>query len=793
MRKAMRKDAAVRRNSMSDLVIVESPAKAKTIEKYLGGSYKVKASMGHLRDLPRKSIGVDIKGGFVPEYKPIDGKESMISDLRKAASNSERVYLATDPDREGEAISWHLKELLGLADEEALRVTFNEITKKVVSESIKSPRAINMDLVNAQQARRVLDRIVGYKLSPLLWRKIKRGLSAGRVQSVCTRMIVDREEEIRAFTPEEYWSIDAKLSKSGGKEESFTARFVGDGSGKLELKTEKDAAAVLDAVRVSPFSVKSVREGKKQRSPVPPFTTSTLQQDASRKLNMTSRRTMAVAQQLYEGIDIKGQGMTGLITYMRTDSLRISEEAVAEARSFIAGRFGEEYRPDTPKRYKSGAGAQDAHEAIRPTSVLNTPEKLRENLTNEQYRLYRLVWERFVACQMANAVYNTVSVDVQSAGYIFRASSTSISFAGFTAIYEEGKDDGGNEAGEKIPPLSPGEPLKLLEIKPDQHFTQPPARYNEATLIAAMEKKGVGRPSTYAPTISTIQERGYVKKDGKWLLPTPLGEVVTRLMKDKFTDIVDVEFTARMESDLDKIEDGKKDWKQTLEEFYSGFSSELTKAEEELGSERIKVPDEETDVVCELCGRKMVIKQSRFGKFLGCSGYPECRNTKPFTEETPGECPVCGGKILKKKSRNGYTYYGCENHPKCSFMTWDVPVKDRCPECGKTLFRRQGRGYRKPYCINAECPEFVPEDKRGYRKKTSSGGEAEQSAPAGDNAAEAKPAAGKAAPGKGKKAAKPRTGAKKAAGKPAGKEKAKTAKKPRGTKKSGAQEENGGA
>lgn len=723
---------------MSNLVIVESPAKAKTIAKYLGDDYTVKASMGHLRDLPRSKMGVDIKGGFIPQYQPIDGKEKMISELKKSAKASENVYLATDPDREGEAISWHLKELLGLDGDKAIRVTFNEITKPVVTESIKKPRLIDMDLVNAQQARRVLDRIVGYELSPLLWRKIKRGLSAGRVQSVCTRIVVDREEEIRAFVPEEYWSLEVRLTRPQSGKEGFTARFVGNEQGKMELKTEQEAGTVLDAVRVSPFSVKNVKIGKKQRSPVPPFITSTMQQDASRKLNMTSRRTMSIAQQLYEGIDIKGQGMTGLITYMRTDSLRLSEEAINEVREYVRVRFGAEYVPASPKRYKSSGNAQDAHEAIRPTSVEMTPEKLKADLTSDQYRLYKLIWERFVACQMENAVYNTLSIDTLSAGYVFRANNTSVRFPGFTAVYEEGRDDEGEQPEEALPDLKAGEPLELLSFKPGQHFTQPPARFNEATLIQTMEKNGVGRPSTYAPTISTILGREYVRKEGRALFPTPLGEVVTKLMKDKFADIVDVEFTARMESNLDQIEEGKKDWRKTLEEFYSDFSAEKEKAEQELEKVSIKIPDEETSVVCDLCGRKMVIKHGRFGRFLACPGYPECKNTKPIAEETVGECLLCGGVILKKKSKNGYTYYGCTNHPKCGFMTWDMPVKDKCPECGKSLFRRQGKGFCKPYCINPECPDFLPEDKRGYKKKAATEKTGEQAGT--DNAETEKPA-----------------------------------------------------
>lgn len=704
---------------MSDLVIVESLAKAKTIEKYLGGGFEVEASMGHLRDLPKSKIGIDFEGGFIPDYRPIKGKEDIIKRLKEAAERSDRVYLATDPDREGEAISWHLKELLGIPDDKVYRVTFNEISKKVVTESIKKPRGIDQNLVDAQQTRRILDRIVGYELSPLLWRKIRRGLSAGRVQSVVTRMVVDRENERRAFVPKEYWSIDAELGlKSGHKFTAFLA-YGPDGK-KIELPDAESTQRVMDAVRDAEFKVSSVKNGQKRRNPPPPFNTSTLQQEASRKLGMQARRTMAVAQMLYEGIEIAGQGAVGLITYMRTDSLRLSADAVRNAREFISGRYGEQYIPSSARVYRTKSGAQDAHEAIRPTDVTLVPEEIRKSLTSDQYRLYKMIWSRFLACQMESAVYDTQTVDVGAAGYIFRANSQRVKLAGYTAVYEEGRDDPEESQVARLPALQEGELLKLLELKDEQHFTTPPPRYTEATLIKTMEEKGVGRPSTYAPSVSTILDREYVIKEQKNLRPTPLGEVVTKLMIDKFPEIVDVEFTSHMEETLDEVEEGKRPWKEVLGEFYDSFEEDLKNAEKSLEGEHIKIPDEETDEVCELCGRKMVIKVGRFGRFLACPGYPECKNTRAITEATPGICPKCGGRIQKKKSKNNYTYYGCEKFPTCDFMTWDVPVADICPSCGNTMFKLSGRGQRKPFCANPSCDQFVPEDKRGYRRSAKS-------------------------------------------------------------------------
>ena len=737
----------------TNLVIVESPAKAKTIGKYLGPGFEVKASMGHIRDLPKSTLGVDVTT-FEPEYLNIKDKADVIKDLRKSAKASDRVYLATDPDREGEAISWHLQSVLGVPKEKTCRVTFNEITQKVVKESIANPRSIDQDLVDAQQARRVLDRIVGYQLSPLLWKKIRRGLSAGRVQSVATRIAVEREEEIRAFTPQEYWSITADLSRIAPNLGGFQAEFYGREK-RMELTGEDQVREVMDAVKGAPFTVTGVKRQDKHRSPAPPFTTSTLQQEASRKLNMIPKRTMSIAQQLYEGVDIQGVGTVGLITYMRTDSLRLSEEALAAAKTFIQSRYGKQYYPEKTRRFKSKGSAQDAHEAIRPSDVNLTPEDLKKSLTADQYRLYKLIWSRFLACQMAGAVYDSVTIEAESAGYRFRASHSAVKFSGFTAVYEESRDEDEEAPQSPLPDLKEGEPLKLEGITPGQHFTQPPARFTEATLIKALEEKGVGRPSTYAPTISTITDRQYVVKEGKYLRPTPLGEVVTGLMKEKFPDIVDTDFTAQMESRLDKVEAGEAAWRQVLGEFYAGFDAELKKAESELDGERIKVPDEESDEVCDLCGRKMVVKMGRFGRFLACPGWPECTFTKPLVVEMPGRCPKCGGRLVKrtgvsKKNNKQYTYYCCEHlnskveAKRCDFMTWDVPVKDNCPLCGWTMFKLSGRGFKRPFCINPDCSNFLPEDKRGgFKKKTDNAADGE-SAQAGSK----KPAAKKSAPKK---------------------------------------------
>ena len=779
-----------------DLVIVESPAKAKTIEKYLGSGYKVTASMGHLRDLPKSKMGVDIEHGFEPQYIPVRDKKELINELKKEAKEAKTVYLATDPDREGEAISWHLKELLGLDDEKAKRVTFNEITKKVVTESIKNPRSIDQNLVDSQQARRILDRIVGYELSPLLWRKIKKGLSAGRVQSVATRMVVDREEEIEAFQSQEYWLLDARLN-CGAEDAVFTARFHGKGDKKQELKSKAEVDEVINAVQAQPFTVSGVKRGEKQKSPAPPFITSTLQQEASRRLSMTPRRTMSIAQQLYEGVEISGHGSIGLITYMRTDSLRLSEDALAAAKDFIIGHYGPEYYPGSPRHFKTKAGAQDAHEAIRPTDVNLTPELVRKDLTQEQYRLYRLIWGRFTACQMANAKYDNVAVEVSSAGYTFRATYSEMKFKGFTAVYEEAKDEESSELANPLPSLSEGQALTLEKLIPEQQFTQPPARFTEATLIRAMEEKGIGRPSTYAPTISTITSHDYVIKEGKYLKPTPLGRVVTGLMKEHFADIVDLKFTNQMEEELDGIENGKAQWRDVLADFYGDFSKEMDEAEKAMDGVKLKVPDVLSDEYCDVCGRQMVVKKGRFGYFLACPGFPECTFTKPIVVEMPGKCPKCGGRILKRTSKKGYVFYACERGTDCGFITWDVPTKDFCPACGKTMFKHSGRGPLKSFCINEQCPNFVPEDKRTFKKKTpeeKAQATAEKAAKAAEKAAaaegeeEKKPAKKTAA----KKTAAAKTAAKKTAAKTTAKKttaKKATAAKKTSTKKSADTEE----
>ena len=719
----------------NNLVIVESPAKAKTIGRYLGNGYTVKASMGHVRDLPKSKIGIDFDHDFEPNYQPIKGKEEVIADLKEAAEASDNIYLATDPDREGEAISWHLKELLEIPNEKTYRVTFNEITKRVVTESIAAPRPIDQNLVDAQQARRLLDRIVGYQLSPLLWRKIRRGLSAGRVQSVATRLVVDREKEIRAFVPQEYWSLDVTLDRIAPLTGQFQAHYHGEGKKKAELANEEQVNAILEDIKTNPFVVTGIRRTEKKRQPAPPFTTSTLQQEASRKLNMTPRRTMSIAQQLYEGIDIAGEGAVGLITYMRTDSLRLSDDALEAAKTYIVNHYGPEFYPETTRTFKTKAGAQDAHEAIRPTDVNLNPDAVRKSLTPEQYKLYKLIWSRFIACQMANARYDSVSIDVTAATHLFRATHSSLKFAGFTTVYVETKEEGEAAVGSPLPDLSEGETVQLANSDKQQHFTQPPGRYTEATLIKTLEEKGIGRPSTYAPTVSIILSREYVVKEGRALRPTPLGEVVTGLMEDKFHDVVDPTFTARMEENLDEVEEGKKYWKDLLRQFYSGFKAELDQAEKDLDGERIKVPDELSDEVCDVCGKQMVIKSGRFGRFLACPGYPECTFTKPLVIEMPGKCPKCGSRILKKTSRNGYTYYGCEHNRTskgitCDFMTWDVPVKDNCPICGQTMFKKSGRGFKKPFCINEKCPNFLPEDQRGYKKKPAAKTEGEEGAAA---------------------------------------------------------------
>ncbi|MBC8569253.1 type I DNA topoisomerase [Zongyangia hominis] len=687
---------------MSNLVIVESPAKAKTIQKYLGKDFDVIASMGHIRDLPKSRLGVDVDNNFEPHYIAIKGKEEIIRNLKAKAKKSDQIYLATDPDREGEAISWHLAHLLKIPTDDQNRVTFNEITKSGVQSGMDHPRKIDQDLVDAQQARRILDRIVGYKISPFLWKKIKSGLSGGRVQSVAVRMIVDREEEIRAFKAEEYWSIDAKLTAKGSRK-VFASKLHSKDGEKVEIKNEEQANAILADLKDAPFIVANVKKGVRKKTPAPPFITSTLQQEASRRLGFQARRTMKAAQELYEGVDVEGMGPTGLITYMRTDSLRISDEARAESEAFIVEKYGKQYLPQTRRVFKTKSSAQDAHEAIRPSMPALTPDRVKGSLTSDQFKLYKLIWERFIASQMANALLDTVSADISANNYTFKSSGYSVKFDGFTVLYEESKD--GSEDSEEsgvLPPLTVGDPLKVKSLDGSQHFTQPPPRYTEASIIKALEENEIGRPSTYAPTISTILTRGYIEREAKQLKPTALGEITTKVLSENFANIVDVAFTAKMEKDLDRVELGKANWVKTLDHFYKDFAKTLEAAEKTLDGTKIKVPDEETDVVCELCGRKMVIKNGRYGKFLACPGFPECRNTKKIVQETPGVCPICKGKVLAKKSKNGKSYFGCENNPKCSFMTWDEPLAEKCPKCDASLFKKRGKN-GKIYCGNENC------------------------------------------------------------------------------------------
>ena len=685
---------------MSDLIIVESPTKIHTVKRTLGAGYNVVACAGHVRDLPKSKLAVDVDNGFEPTYVDIAGKENIIKDIKKLAKKSDHVYFATDPDREGEAISWHLACILGFDLNDKNRVTFNEITKTGVEAGIAAPRKIDMNIVNAQQARRILDRIVGYKLSPFLWKKVRRGLSAGRVQSVAVRMIVDREEEIKSFVPVEYWSIEAKLSpKQGGK--TFVAKLATVDGVKPELNCKTDSDAVLSRLSGAEFKVSSVRNGTRSKTPAAPFSTPTLLQDASQRLGFNSRRTMSIAQELYEGVDIEGIGAVGLITYMRTDSLRISDEAKAAAADFVRKNYGEEYLPKTARNYKSkDNNIQDAHEAIRPTMADMTPERVKPSLTTEQYKLYKLIWSRFIASQMADCVLNTTAASVEANGCVFKASGFNVRFDGYTVLYEESKDD--SEESSLLPPLTKGETLELKSLDGLQHFTQPPARYTEATLIKAFKENGIARPSTYASTITTILQRSYVERDGKQLKPTGLGEVTTKLMEDNFKKIVDVKFTAEMESELDEIELGKRDWRDTLKEFYDGFDESLKKAEINLEGKRVKVPDEKTDQVCEICGKPMVIKLGRYGKFLACSGFPECTNTKRLVTETPGKCPYCGKRVLQKKTQKGKKYFGCEDNPGCKFMTWDTPTAEVCPKCSSTLFRKGG-SKGKLVCYKPDC------------------------------------------------------------------------------------------
>ena len=686
-----------------NLVIVESPSKAKTVEKYLGKGYKVEASMGHIRDLPKSKLGVDVDNNFEPTYIEAKSKTDVIKQLKASAKKADKVYLAGDPDREGEAISWHLAHILGIPENEPVRVTFNEITKTGVSQGMAHPRPIDMDLVNAQQARRILDRIVGYKLSPFLWRKVRKGLSAGRVQSVAVKMIVEREREINKFKPEEYWTVDAKFTDPPSRK-VFEAQFAGIDGKKCDLKDKASADAILERVKDQTFTVSKVRKSVRRKSPAPPFTTSTMQQDASKKLGFQTARTMKAAQQLYEGVDVEGMGAVGLITYMRTDSLRISDEARNAASDYILGQYGKEYLPSSPRIYKSKSNVQDGHEAIRPSTPSITPDMVKSSLTSDQYKLYKLIWERFIASQMANQVLDTVSVDIVSNGADFRASGFSVKFPGYSVLYADKDDDEKKE----LPPINEGDVLSCKGIEGKQHFTQPPPRYTEGSFIKALEENGIGRPSTYAPTISTIINRFYVEREGKALKPTGLGEVTTDLLSDCFKKYVDTKFTASMEESLDEIEMGKKDWHTTLGEFYGDFTSTLSEAEVQMDGKRVKVPDEQTDEVCDICGKPMVIKLGRFGRFLGCSGFPECTNTKKIVKPTGGVCPKCGKNILLKKSKKGRKYYGCEDNPNCDFMTWDTPVSDKCPKCndGTTLFKKKG----KLFCLKCDYETTAKKD-----------------------------------------------------------------------------------
>ena len=746
---------------MSNLVIVESPSKAGTIKSYLGSGYKVVASVGHVRDLPKSTLGIDIENGFAAKYINIRGKGKLIADLKKEAKIADKIYLATDPDREGEAISWHLATALGLKPEKTCRVTFNEITKTAVKAGIKNPRQIDIDLVNSQQARRILDRIVGYKLSPFLWKTVRGGLSAGRVQSVATRIIVEREEEINAFVPEEYWTISVRLSSESGS--ALTVRFIGDEAGnKIELGSRTDVDKVLSAVAGKKYSVSSVKKSTRLRNPAPPFITSTLLQEAARKYGFQSVRIMRVAQELYEGISLGAEngGTQGLITYMRTDSLRISEEASAAAKAFILSNYGEQYYPKNPRVYKTAADAQDAHEAIRPAKVDLEPDKIKKHLTPDQYKLYKLIWTRFVASQMQSAEIDTVTADFLCGGYSFRASASAVKFPGYLTVYEDVDDNASeDEQIKKMPHLDEGELLDGEEPKPEQHFTEPPARYTEASLIRFFKEKGIGRPSTYTPIISTIISRGYIEREGKALKPTPLGEITTKLMKQYFPDVVDYAFTSQMEDELDGIENGNSTMQDVLGKFYLPFSHSLDEAEKSVGSTNIAVPDEETDIICEKCGAKMVIKNGRYGRFAACPNYPTCRNTKPlgkdgktvkesepvkktdmkcekcgrdmvlrsgrfgqfyacsgypeckFTKQITKDigvaCPVCGGKIVAKRGRNKTYFYSCENYEKCGFSSWDLPLNEKCPKCSQMLFRKKGKDLI--ICHNKDC---------GYKRET---------------------------------------------------------------------------
>ncbi len=704
---------------MSKLVIVESPAKAKTIKKYLGSGYEVTASMGHVRDLPAAKLSIDVKNDFAPKYAVVKGKEKLVKELKAKVKQSDEVILATDPDREGEAISWHLAELLGLDLKKTNRVTFNEITKTGVLNGINNPHAVDMDLVNAQQARRILDRLVGYRLSPFISQKIRRGLSAGRVQSVAVRLIVDREGEIKAFVPEEYWSLDAKFAaKSGG---IFAAAFYGDETGKIKITNKEQSDKYLERLNDAEYTIKSVKKGTRKKSPAPPFITSTLQQEASRRLGFQAQRTMKAAQELYEGVDIEGIGTTGLITYMRTDSLRVSEESRTQGNEYISATFGEKYLPEKPRYFRSRANAQDGHEAIRPAVPSITPEQAKSSLSADQYRLYTLIWKRFIASLMADCIQATMKVDIAAATKaeldqgkycVFTASGYTVSFDGFTTLYEEANDekDEKDEKSTKLPELKQADVLRLKELIANQHFTQPPPRFTEATLIKALEENGIGRPSTYATIISTIIKRGYVERAAKVLSPTELGEATTGVFKEHFQKIVNAKFTAQMETSLDEVENGKADYIKVLHDFYDEFEATLKKAKEEMDGKKIQLQEDITDIPCEKCGKLMVVKVGRFGRFLACPGYPECKNAKPLVIDTGAACPLCGAKVVEKKSKKGYTFFGCEAWPNCTFITWDKPTGDNCPQCGKALFAKKGG---VTACLNEGCGYEIKTPRKG--------------------------------------------------------------------------------
>ncbi|NLG89765.1 MAG: type I DNA topoisomerase [Clostridiaceae bacterium] len=694
------------------LVVVESPAKAKTIKKFLGKNYKIKASMGHIRDLPKSSLGVDIENNFEPKYINIRGKGSIISELKKEAKEADKIFLATDPDREGEAISWHLSDIFNLPADEKCRITFNEITKNAVTKAVKSPRPIDMNLVDAQQARRVLDRIVGYEISPILWRNVRKGLSAGRVQSAAMKMICDREREIDQFVPEEYWHIDGLFQKENGK--TFKARFYGLKDKKIELSSEEEVKIILQELEGVGYVIGKVKHGEKKRAPLPPFTTSTLQQEASRKLGFSTKKTMMLAQQLYEGVEIEGEGSVGLITYMRTDSTRISDEALSEARKYILDKYGQEYLPGKPRIYKTKSTSQDAHEAIRPTTLDIPLETVKSSLPRDLFRLYKLIWERFISSQMESALYDTMAVDIEAGRYLFKAKGSRIKFNGYLVLYEESSDESTESNPEEeeslLPELIEGENVKVLEIIHSQHFTQPPSRYTEAMLVKAMEEKGIGRPSTYAPIISTILTRGYVVKDKKFLVPTELGKIVNDLLENHFKDIVNINFTAEMEAKLDSIEEGKLGWRELMNEFYKDFSNTVKEAEKKI--EKVRLPVEESDEVCEKCGRKMVIKTGKYGKFLACPGFPECRNAKPIFEDAGVTCPKCGGKVLIKKTRKGKNYLGCENYPECDYSSWDMHSDKKCPKCGNFMTKKYRGGKVVYTCSLESCSHTIEETRK---------------------------------------------------------------------------------